>query len=137
MNDIRQTGWRFRLVVGVALIAMAFGVAWMLRPGASPETLLHDTAGIEVIAGAVHYTLHGLAVPCIVENHTDRQAASIVFSVDVLDAQGTVIASNPLANVLDLAPHASCEIAVPLFINDPPPIDYRVQTQVNLVRWRD
>ncbi len=79
----------------------------------------------------------GIHTQCRVDNRTSRAASSVVFTVELVSADGRVLASNPLANALVVPPGDSRVIAVPIPLIGDPPVSARTRAQVSLVRWED
>lgn len=77
----------------------------------------------------------GVAVVCIVENRTGREAASVVFTVDLATEDGRVLVTNPLGNVLRLRPGESrtAQVNFPTFA----PGSAHPVARVSLVRWKE
>lgn len=99
------------------------------------EESLRDTAGVEARMTGVRPAQQGVAVGCVIENQTARQAGSVVFVVRLEDRQGKTLAANPLGNVLELKPHESRAVRLFVPVEGGLPDFYKLVIEVSLVRW--
>lgn len=102
------------------------------------ESSLRDTTGIElVVTEARSNGSRAVVVRCLVTNRTDRSAESVVLTAEIASEDGQVIASNPLVNVLRLAPGESRTIAAMIPLPSVATFPLHPQGKVNLVRWSE
>lgn len=110
--------------------------AWRLMPSGAPtESGLRQTAGIGVQVITNRFTSLGAEVTCRVRNTTARNAAQVVLSVRLSDADGRLLGVNPLASISDLAGGKTRELIVTVPLQGSQ-ADSRAEAQVSLVRWR-
>lgn len=129
-----RTALAVAAIVAAALVA---GCYWFASRPTVNEATLRDTAGVEVTVVEMRRTDCGITTGCLVENRSSREASSVVFTVQITDADGGVLAANPLANALAVKPgeQRSVSVLVPVTGDVPPASPARAQ--VNLVRWGD
>jgi hypothetical protein len=114
--------------------------AWCYTVARGPrldEASLRDTSGIEVRVTDARRIQRGVRVGCLAENQAEREAASVVFGVEIKTADGRVLAANSLRNVLALPP-GECQTAqlhVPTMTDIPPA--FQAVARVSLVRWQE
>lgn len=130
---------RTMLIVTIIAALGAAGIgAWLWQGGgatAADEAALRDTDGIEVTALDARPTDRGMLVRCQVANRTDRPARSIVLQVELVDADGDIVAANPLANALNVRPGEQRELAVVVPGGSARTARLRPQARPSLVLW--
>lgn len=121
----------------VLVLLAAVGVwCWQLRPASAPtESELRETAGITAEVMGTRLVPQGAEVACRVSNATANRAAQIVLCVTVSDEHGQPVASNPLANVAELAAGQAREATI-LVPFQSARESVKAQVKVSLVRWR-
>lgn len=127
----------------LAAVILAIGVMTWIRllpaKGRVSEDSLRDTTGIEMEVGDMDASPGGVSVAVHLHNRTERVAASVVFTVEVVDGAGRTLMVNPLGNSLNLRPGESRAFDVPIPV--PPDADPAAASsargRVNLVRWAD
>lgn len=138
---MRIPSGKFGVVLAVAILALGVMTWIRLLPtkGRVSEDSLRDTTGIEMEVGDMEASPGGVRVAVQLHNRTERAAASVVFTVEVVDGAGRTLLVNPLGNSLNLRPGESRAVDVPIPV--PPATDSAADNfargRVNLVRWAD
>lgn len=123
-----------------ALVILTAAASWgsfFLRTVQPDESSLRDTDGIEITIDGSNQASTGILVDCMVTNHTDRIAESVVFTAALMNSEGIAIAANPLGNVLALQPRESRKTHIVVPTPDNPEHEAILpNVTVNLVRWQ-
>ena len=129
--------FRCALLGAGAVILLGMAVFFLPSGPRLTEDSVRDTSGITIQADAAVVSDSRITIPCRIQNHTHREAASIVFTAEATTEDGRVLAANPLGNVLDLKPGEarSIQIALPPVADLPAPV--LSGARVDLVRWKD
>lgn len=137
---MRALSGKSGLIAATFLLVLGF-LIWgrNLRSSSGTVASLRDVAGMEIEAGEFEVSSESVTVHLLLKNHTRRPAASVVFTVEVLDDQETPLAANPLGNALNILPGASRSLAVPIPLPSTvnPSSVQGARGRVNLVRWQD
>ncbi|MBN1511765.1 MAG: hypothetical protein JXB13_07105 [Phycisphaerae bacterium] len=100
---------RSKLVLGLlAGCALAGpGLGWIAWKPASPNAGLFDTDSLIVRELAWSLKQGRCVVRGTLENHSDREALSVVVVLEMRDPDGEVVATNPMVEVLRVPGNAS------------------------------
>ncbi|MFV0415939.1 MAG: hypothetical protein ACK5NG_06185 [Chthoniobacterales bacterium] len=101
------------------------------------EADLRNVSEIEIQTKDIHRSGQNIRVDCELQNHGQRNAYSIVFTVSIKSEDGKLLGANPLGNILNLQPGASQSISIPVPVSEEPPEKIHAEAEVNLVRWDD
>lgn len=132
---------KFGLIAALALLVLgAFVWSRILSPKSHPsEASLREVDGMEIRVEAPEASTEGARVAVQLENKTQRTALSVVFTVEVVDAEEQVLAVNPLGNALNMPPGESRALEVPLpgSALQEATSDVTARGRVDLVRWQE
>lgn len=132
---------KFGLIAALVLLLVG-AVVWsrvlLSKPRVSVESL-RDVAGMVLEVEPLKIAEEGMSVGVRLKNQTSRTATSVVFTVEVVDGTGQVLAENPLGNILNMQPNEVRTMPVPIPSATRVDADFDVITRgrVNLVRWKD
>ena len=101
-SSIRPPPWKLALLIGLAGVAVAVWVVHMTGKSGGDTRALEDVTGIEVQVVSVQHRSDAYRIRCRATNHRDRDAEHLVFTAQIIDDRGAVVASNPLAAIADL-----------------------------------
>lgn len=132
---------KFGLIAALALLVLgAFVWSRILSPKSHPsEASLREVDGMEIRVEAPETSTEGARVAVQLENKTQRTALSVVFTVEVVDAEEQVLAVNPLGNALNMPPGESRTLEVPFpgSALQEATSDVTARGRVDLVRWQE
>ncbi|MCC6238746.1 MAG: hypothetical protein IT448_00370 [Phycisphaerales bacterium] len=124
-------------IAGLIIVALAGLWLWNSRNRGVSQADLRRTQGIELQIKSMQPQGRKALVQCQVENRSDQPAASVVMTIELVNAQSAVVGSNPLANVLNLHVGEKRDLTVPVpFLTDAQGA-LRARGRVELVRWKD
>lgn len=101
-------------IAGLIIVALAGLWLWNSRNRGVSQADLRRTQGIELQIKSMQPQGRKALVQCQVENRSDQPAASVVMTIELVNAQSAVVGSNPLANVLNLHVGEKRDLTVPV-----------------------